>query len=560
MFLHYNSHLYNMPDLQTSNLNIVTKIQPFCILSIRHIDIFFSIMYNKINPSPDLQEEHTMKHTRLLSGLLAAAMLFLQSLPAYAYENSINLYTGEASAEAWSCPVTIPVPDRSLYMEGNTICVQCDSDAAPYFVLTSNSGGAEWAMAEPDGKDGDLYYYSYDAMTDAFGTDFSLLDYISVMAADAPVTVYSIDMLTETGIPEQDPVQHASRVVGYLPDWSYQYYGRLDFTALTHLNIAFCNPDAQGNLSCWIPDNEMKNIVNKAHASGTKVMAALGGGGGCDGYLPLLDTPEEMADFNNRIMTYCEAYDLDGIDLDIELGSDHEIWNYYTDWVSSLRVLCDERGYELSTATAQWVAVHVNEETFSLFDFVNVMAYDNDADENSHADMEFAEKSLQFFNVQRGIPKEKLVLGVPFYGRGYTADGALDWGSYISFSDLIASDPANYNTDQYNGVAYNGAGTMREKCSLAKEYGGIMIWEITQDAAGEYSLLAVIKEELTVPADPEGDVNADGVVSVLDVIMLQKWLLHAGPITAPAEGDLCRDGRLDAFDLSRMKRMLLVQD
>ncbi len=500
-----------------------------------------------------------MKHSKWFSGILAAVMAVTQAVCVHAAENAVNLYTGEVSAEAWSCPVTIPVIDRSLYAEGNTIRVQCDADAAPYFVLTSNNGGEAWAMAEPDGKEGDLYYYSYEAMTNVFGTDFSLLDYISVMAGDSPVTVYAIDMLTDAvpDAPEQDAVQHESRVVGYLPDWAYQYYSSLDFSALTHLNIAFCNPDAEGNLSCWIPDNELKNIVSRAHASGVKVMAALGGGGGCDGYLPLLDTPEEMADFNSRIMSYCETYDLDGIDLDIELGSNHEIWNYYADWVSSLRVLCDERGYALSTATAQWVAVHVSEETFSLFDFVNVMAYDNDADKISHATMEFAERSLNFFHVQRGIPKDRLVLGVPFYGRGYTADGALDWNSYVPFSELIAADPANYDADFHQGVAYNGAATMRDKCTLAKEYGGIMIWEVTQDAAGEYSLLAVIKEELTT-AVIRGDVNADQVVSVLDVIMLQKHLLNAGTLTDWSAGDLHEGDGINAYDLCILKRMVLA--
>ncbi len=501
-----------------------------------------------------------MKWERLLSALTAAAILFVHAVPVRAAEDVIHLYTGEASAEAWTCPVTIPVSDTSLYTEGNTIAVQCDADAAPYFVLTSNSGGEAWAQVQPDGAEGDWYYYSYDAMSAAFGTDFSLLDYISVMAADAPVTVYAIDMRigSMADPPQEEQVAHEARVVGYLPDWSYQAYGTLDFTALTHLNIAFCNPDAEGDLSCWIPDSELKSIVRLAHRSDVKVMAALGGGGGCDGYLPLLDTPEEMAAFNEKIMDYCETYDLDGIDLDIELGSGHAIWNYYADWVSSLRSLCDARGYELSTATAQWVAVHVTQETFSLFDFVNVMAYDNDADENSHADMEFAQTSLQYFHVQKKIPKDKLVLGVPFYGRGYTADGALDWNSYVPFSELVAMDAANYETDLYNGIAYNGAVTMREKCALAKEYGGIMIWEVSQDAAGEYALLAVIKEELTV-SDVRGDINADGAFTVADVVLLQKWLLSASDVFLAdwQAGDLCKDGRLQVSDLCLMKRELL---
>jgi len=39
--------------------------------------------------------------------------------------------------------------------------------------------------------------------------------------------------------------------------------------------------------------------------------------------------------------------------------------------------------------------------------------------------------------------------------------------------------------------------------------------------------------------------------------MMQKWLLCAGELTDWQAGDLCRDERIDVFDLCLMKRMLL---
>ena len=128
--------------------------------------------------------------------------------------------------------------------------------------------------------------------------------------------------------------------------------------------------------------------------------------------------------------------------------------------------------------------------------------------------MDFTNECLKYFNVQKKVPKDKLVLGVPFYGRGYTADGKLDWNSYVPFAELIEIDKENYNRDLYGDVAYNGAVTMAEKCDIAKNYGGIMIWELSQDAAGEYSLLALIKDKLSVAAAVTGDVNADGEFSI----------------------------------------------
>ena len=57
--------------------------------------------------------------------------------------------------------------------------------------------------------------------------------------------------------------------------------------------------------------------------------------------------------------------------------------------------------------------------------------------------------------------------------------------------------------------------------------------------------------------DVIGDVNADGVFNVADVVMMQKWLLCAGGLTDWQAGDLCRDERIDVFDLCLMKRMLI---
>lgn len=59
----------------------------------------------------------------------------------------------------------------------------------------------------------------------------------------------------------------------------------------------------------------------------------------------------------------------------------------------------------------------------------------------------------------------------------------------------------------------------------------------------------------------KGDINADGIFNVSDVVLLQKWLL-AVPETHLADwkaGNFCEDDRLDVFDLCLMKRELLKE-
>lgn len=332
---------------------------------------------------------------------------------------------------------------------------------------------------------------------------FAILLFILLLSS-AFANISLVRASAET-LPETQP-----RIVGYLPNWSYGEYTDIDFGALTHVNIAFCNVSGNG-FSSGIPDSDVKAIVEKAHANRVKVMAALGGGGYCEPYRDLISTHDKIKSLNEKLTAFCEAYGLDGIDLDIELNSNDGIWNNYGAWVSALREICDAHNWQLSTATAQWVAGNVSAETFALFDFVNVMAYDNDSKgSKSHSSYEFAVECLNYFHGVKKVPKEKLVLGVPFYGRGYDDNGELDWNSYMSFSDLVEADWENYRNDEYMGVAYTGASTMRDKCALAKEYGGVMIWEITLDAEGEYSLLRLINDELypksmpsCIPPEPE---------------------------------------------------------
>lgn len=68
-------------------------------------------------------------------------------------------------------------------------------------------------------------------------------------------------------------------------------------------------------------------------------------------------------------------------------------------------------------------------------------------------------------------------------------------------------------------------------------------------------LLAFAEEQ---PQTIAGDVNADGTFSAADIVLLQQWLLHMpGTVLSNWEaGDLCTDGKLDAFDLCRMRQML----
>lgn len=47
----------------------------------------------------------------------------------------------------------------------------------------------------------------------------------------------------------QSAYSQSFKVIGYLPQHRLDGLDNLEFSRLTHINIAFANPDAQGNLS-----------------------------------------------------------------------------------------------------------------------------------------------------------------------------------------------------------------------------------------------------------------------------------------------------------------------
>lgn len=90
--------------------------------------------------------------------------------------------------------------------------------------------------------------------------------------------------------------------------------------------------------------------------------------------------------------------------------------------------------------------------------------------------------------------------------------------------------------------------------NISKEDGAnICQWEYW-GGNGQKFILEPVKEI-------EGDVNADGALSVIDVILLQKWLLAVpdAELTDWKAADLCEDNIINVFDLHLLKRMLLEQ-
>jgi enterochelin esterase-like enzyme/GH18 family chitinase len=309
-------------------------------------------------------------------------------------------------------------------------------------------------------------------------------------------------------------VQAQNTVVAYVPNWIdlNSFVNEIDYGKVTHLNIAFENPvNDRGDLSFNPKDDA---LIKKAHASHVKVLVSIGGGSASGDktltrrYFDLI-SDAKRASFVARLSNYVTQHQLDGLDVDIEGPS---INQDYGKLVHDLAGALKPKGKLLTAALSQgYGGKSVPDSVFADLDLVNIMAYDGAGpwDPNSpgqHSSMEFARRNVDYW-LGRGLPKEKAVLGVPFYGYGFGA--AFRKGDY-SYASLVAAYPGAENTDQVGStIWYNGIPTIRQKAQYARAQGlaGIMIWELDYDVKGDRSLLTVIDSALRGDATTEVDIG-----------------------------------------------------
>jgi len=289
----------------------------------------------------------------------------------------------------------------------------------------------------------------------------------------------------------QSPETSNFKIVGYFKGDIRTEASKIDFAKITHLNVAFINPDSNGVFQV-IPG--LSALVAKAHENNVKVLAALGGGKAPAYYTRLISEKYSTA-FVAAIKGLIDNYDLDGIDVDIE-GS--LITTDYEGFINKLAAVIRPKGL-LTAALATNNAGNITDAALKSFNFINIMSYDKTGpwrpkDAGPHAPYEMAVEDIKFW-INKGLSKQQINLGVPFYG--YAFESAI---TSMSYKKLLEVYPGSEKQDELTlkdggKIYYNGLPTIKKKTKLAKEEtGGIMIWQLTHDSTDKNSLLRAINE------------------------------------------------------------------
>lgn len=271
---------------------------------------------------------------------------------------------------------------------------------------------------------------------------------------------------------------------------------RLQTDKLTHIIYAFLIPQADGSLIPLEKPEELKQVVEKAHNDGAKVLIALGGWSYQD--KPLVTVFETAAASDEtrallvkNVCALVKEYGLDGVELDWEHPSQSSIGNYEK-FVVELNSALDAEDKILtaalngawSTTAGPEVSKLMTDTCLDSFSFINVMAYDMNSTE--HSPLWFADTSINYW-LNRGVPAEKIILGMPLYARP----------SWKQYRELVAENPEYAYLDHVTSGAiesyYNGLNTLREKTYIAqKKAGGVMLFDVNEDTDDETSVVSMI--------------------------------------------------------------------
>ncbi len=295
------------------------------------------------------------------------------------------------------------------------------------------------------------------------------------------------------------------QVLGYYPGYAAYHFpvDHIPYDKLTHISYFSLMPLANGDLDISEVDaTDLEELVARADANDVETLITVGGWGRSTYFANMAASARARANFATKLLQYCLDYSLDGADLDWEPVSTVRDGINYSLLVERVHEEFEPFGLSLSVSVSSY-GQEIVPEAIDFVDSLNVMAYDGTPPH--HSTFDFAVSALDHWE-DYGAPREKLMLGLPFYGKSENGTG-------YAYHDIFDAYHPGPNTDFIGGIGFNGINTIKDKTAYAVNngYRGIMIWEISQDSIDGSSLLTAIADAITsrLPADLDGNGRID---------------------------------------------------
>jgi chitinase len=319
--------------------------------------------------------------------------------------------------------------------------------------------------------------------------------------------------------------------------------GEIAAGKLTRINYAFAL--IQGGVIVNGYANDDQNLAAlvalKQQNPSLTVLISVGGWLGSGNFSDMALTKQSRRTFIDSAVNFIDRHQLDGLDIDWEFPGEKGAGNRfrpedrhnYTLLFKDLRKRFNKeqkrlhRRLFLSTAAGAQSDFLVNTEMGKVqkyVDTVNLMAYDyyepgEDPITGNHAPLFTdpadpkkisADRSVREFE-QAGVPAEKIVLGVPFYGHVWgevddaghglfrpgkpvphafaqfgNIQATMTNNGFIRYWDTAASVPYLYNADKRIFVSYEDPESLALKCKYVLDHKlrGMMFWDYAGDPSG----------------------------------------------------------------------------
>jgi chitinase len=267
-------------------------------------------------------------------------------------------------------------------------------------------------------------------------------------------------MLLSTSLYGQWVIGHYAAQNGYLP------VSNIPWSKYTHINHFAAAPNADGTVDPHYITQAEANQINATKPAGKKVLVCIKDNDGNFNAFSQSTAPGTVGTFVTNIVNFVNTNQYDGVDIDWELNVNI---TQYNDLLSRLRAALPNK--VIAIDAGNWGGLNsVAANSQSVLDQINIMCYDMDSPafgyswyndaltQNGNYGLTACDWRVRAFT-GAGVAPGKIGLGIPFYGRRWSAvTRALVNGNFnpstVFYRDL-ASDTTRWQPQyQFYDSAY----------------------------------------------------------------------------------------------------------
>ncbi|MDR0370860.1 MAG: glycoside hydrolase family 18 protein [Prevotellaceae bacterium] len=291
-------------------------------------------------------------------------------------------------------------------------------------------------------------------------------------------------------------------VLAYTTSWSEILPDPL---FVTHINYAFGHVNSTFDGIRIDNEERLKSIIGLKNRKPTLKILLSVGGWGSGRFSEMAATERTRKSFAADCKRIVDELQLDGIDIDWEyptssaagISSSPDDTRNYTLLMQEIRAAVGASKL-LTLASPAGAKYYDFKSLVSIVDFVNIMTYDMGNPPRHHSALypsdntRMSGREAVDAHIEAGFPIERLVYGVPFYGR---ASGGLP--DFIPYKDIVelktgerkwddtAKNPYLVNSEGEIVCVYDDPESLEIKCAYILERGmaGVMYWDYAGDDA-----------------------------------------------------------------------------